>query len=447
VKRVTLLGLIAILLLTGPAVAQSENGSIFPYPTTVEKLDNGLEVIVIPMPSGGLVSFWSIVRTGSRDEIEPGRTGFAHFFEHMMFRGTERFPAELFNEKITALGASINAFTTDDLTAYYMTFAAEDLEEVFDLESDRFQNLSYPVELFETEAGAVYGEYRKNKANPFFVIYEQLQAAAFEQHTYGHTTMGYVEDIRRMPTLYDHSREFFNRYYRPENVILLIIGEVEPQPTLELVRQYYGGWEPGYVAPEVPSEPEQTAERRIDVTYEGNTLPILWLAYKSDAYDPGDRVFLASQVLLDHLFGESGELYRDLVLERQLVETMQASIGVNRDPGLIDIIARVKDPEKIEEVLSTIDAAIAQAREQAPPAERIEEVKSRIKYEFLMDLASPSQVARQIVRLVAVTGGFAGVEQTYATYEKITADDVETAARTYLVPERRTVAVLKGGGR
>ena len=155
---------------------------IIPYPTETRTLPNGLTAIVVPMPSDGLVAYWTIVRTGSRDEYEEGRSGFAHFFEHMMFRGTERYPADAYNRVITTIGADANAYTTDDHTAYHLSMAAEDLEQVMDLESDRFQHLSYAEGAFQTEAGAVYGEYRKTRTEPDFALYEDLVAAAFERH-------------------------------------------------------------------------------------------------------------------------------------------------------------------------------------------------------------------------------------------------------------------------
>ena len=141
---------------------------IIPFPTHEHTLENGLKIIVMPMPSDGLISFWSIVRTGSRDEYEPGRSGFAHFFEHMMFRGTEKYPAEVYQQTHTGLGADTNAFTSDDLTAYHVSMVAEDLEQVLDLESDRIRNLAYSVQDLQTEAGAVYGEYRKTRTDPMF---------------------------------------------------------------------------------------------------------------------------------------------------------------------------------------------------------------------------------------------------------------------------------------
>ena len=240
-----LLALLACGLLTSTPSRSQESPAvphILPYPTETHTLANGLKVIVVSMPSDGLVAYWTIVRTGSRDEYEPGRTGFAHFFEHMMFRGTERYPAAEYNRVVTAIGADTNAYTTDDYTAYHFSLAAEDLERVMDLESDRFRNLKYSESGFQTEAGAVYGEYRKTRTDPDFALEEQLLATAFTKHPYGHTTMGFERDIAAMPTLYDYSRSFFSRYYRPDNTILLVVGAVTPEQVLPLVEKYYGSW-------------------------------------------------------------------------------------------------------------------------------------------------------------------------------------------------------------
>ena len=423
---------------------RSTTERIFPYPVHVDRLDNGLEVVLVPMSSNGLVAYWSIVRTGARDEYEPGHTGFAHFFEHMMFRGTEKYPQDVYNQMVTGMGANANAFTSDDLTAYHLAIASEDLERVMEIESDRFQNLSYAEEAFKTEAGAVYGEYRKNRTSPFFAIYEAVHQAAFTTHTYGHTAMGYEADIKAMPTMYDYSRGFFRRYYRPDNIVLLIVGDIDPTRTMDMVRRHYSGWQKGYQPPQVQTEPQQTEEKRIDVPYEGRSLPILWLAYKGPRFDPSDRTTVAADVLMDLAFGETSDIYRKLVLDEQTVEFLSANVNMNRDPGLIDIYTRVKDPAKVAAVEAEIDRVIRQFQETAPSQERLDDVKSRMKYQFLMNLQSPSAVAGALARFIAVTGDVGSVDRLYATYAQLTPEDVRTAARTFLVPTRRTVAVLKG---
>ena len=432
------------LLLALPAAGQPAEPKIFPYETHVETLDNGLKVILIPMSSGGLVAYWTIVRTGARDEVEPGRTGFAHFFEHMMFRGTEKYPAEAYNGLTTRIGADTNAFTTDDLTAYHLNFAAEDLETVMEIESDRFMNLAYPEGMFRTEAGAVYGEYRKNRTNPFFTAFEAVYEKAFDRHTYGHTTMGYEEDIKRMPEMFDYSKGFFSRFYRPENAVLLIAGAIEPAATMEMARKYYSAWEAGYQAPDVPVEPPQTAERRLDISYEGRSLPIIWIGYKSAAFDPRDPSQAATALLCQLAFGETSPIFKQLVIDEQVVEFIRADFSINRDPGLIDLYARVKDPDKVDYVLAEIDRVVAEAQAAPPDEGRLRDLKSRLKYQFLMSLDTPTHVARRLARLIAVTGGIDAVEELYRAYDRVTPADVQAAAREVFVAERRTVGVLRG---
>jgi len=416
---------------------------IIPFPTETRTLPNGLTVIVTKMPSDGLAAYWTVVRTGSRDEYEPGRTGFAHFFEHMMFRGTERFPSDVYNRIITTIGADANAYTTDDHTAYHLAMATEDLEQVMQIESDRFQNLSYAESAFQTEAGAVYGEYRKSRTEPEFALYEELVGTAFERHPYGHTTLGYERDIAIMPTLFDYSREFFKRYYRPENTVLFIAGDVEPNAVFALVEKYYGGWQRGYVPPQIPAEPEQTEERHVDVAYDGQTLPILMVAYKLPVYDAADRTRVAADLFADLAFGETSEAYRRLVLDEQVVEDLDAGASYNRDPGLLEIYAHVKDPEKVEYVLGVIDETISHFRAEPPDAARLADLQKRLRYGFLMGLQTPDDVASHVAQFIALSGDLKGLDQLYATYAAITPDDVQMAAERYLEPERRTVGVLR----
>jgi zinc protease len=428
--------------------AQSDEttvNGIIPYPAHVQTLDNGLKVIVMPMPSNGLVSYWSIVRTGSRDEYEPGRTGFAHFFEHMMFRGTERFPSEVYQRILTEIGADGNAYTSDDLTAYHISMTAQDLDRVMELESDRFQRLLYSEQDFQTEAGAVYGEYRKNRTNPLFVLYEALIGAAFQTHTYGHTTIGYEQDIAAMPRMYDYSRAFFSRHYRPDNIILLVVGDVEPEPVFAQVEKYYGEWPSGYAAPEIPAEPAQREERRIEVEYDGQTLPLLWVAYKIGRFDPGNRLRVAADLLAELAFGATSNAYRRLVLDEQVVEFLQAEANLNRDPGRLDIYTRIKDPAKVDYVLEVIDETIATYRTEPLEPSRLEALKARLRYGFVMNLDTPDAVAQRLARPIAISGGLDAVEALYSNYAATTAEEVQTAAETYFVPERRTVGVLRAG--
>jgi len=407
------------LLLTLGLVPDAAGQRVFPYETETTVLDNGLKVVLIPMPSNGLSAYWSIVRTGSRDEVEEGVTGFAHFFEHMMFRGTKSLPGDAYDRIVNGMGADANAYTTDDYTAYHLGVATEDLPTVIEIEADRFQNLHYDEAAFKTESGAVYGEYRKGRTNPYQVLFEAIQDAAFDEHTYEHTTIGFEADIADMPNQYGYSKTFFDRFYRPENVIVLAAGDFDVDATLERIRAHYGDWEPGYEAPDVPVEPEQTAQRRIDVP-----------------------TMLAGPVAGDLLFGATSPLYKQLVLEEQRLDGLFPYFEYTRDPGLWMVFAVVKDPADVHAIEGEIWGAIDALGREAPAQDELDDTRSRLKYGFLSDLTTPSDVCSNLARLVALSGGVDVVDELYRTLDRVTPEHVRTAARRYLTPARSTVAVL-----
>ena len=419
-------------------------GSIFPYTYTVETLPNGLKVIMIPMESPGLVSYYSVVRTGSRDEVEPGKTGFAHFFEHMMFRGTKKYPGPVRDSIVTSIGASGNAYTSDDITAYYYNFAVEDLDRVIELEGDRFQNLHYEEGVFQTEAGAVYGEYRKNITSPFAVLNEKMKELAFDVHTYRHTTIGFEADVKAMPQQFEYSKSFFSRFYRPENVVLVVAGDIDAQKTLAMIKKHYGGWQKGYVAPKVVPEPPQKGERTTEVSYPGRTLPILTIAYKGEAFDAKNKHLAAAMLLGDLAFGENSDLNKKLFLKEQKIQFLSPSVPMNRDQGLFQIYSMVKKAEDINYVRDEVYRTIEEFKAKPVDAKKLSDLKRRNKYNFLMGLDTPSRVTGGLARVVAITGGIEAIDDLYASFDAVTAQDIQNAAQQYFVPERRSVIVLKG---
>jgi len=433
--------LLAAMAFLGATVA---GAGVFPFSYRTHTLANGLKVYLVPLPTDGLVAYYSVVRTGSRDEVEPGHSGFAHFFEHMMFRGTETYPGPVYDRIMTSIGADANAYTTDDWTCYHLNFAKPDLAKVIELEADRFQNLSYAEREFQTEAGAVYGELRKGKTSPMFVLSEALQNTAFDVHTYKHTTIGFEADVAAMPTMYEYSRSFFKRFYRPENVVIVVAGDIDADSTLQLIESRYGGWQPGYIAPQVPAEPEQTAERRVDVAYDGRSLPILAIAWRGDRFDPASREVAAGMVLEDLLFGETSDLYRRLVLEQRIVQRLRADLGSGRDPGLWTVMATIANEKDIETVRAAIDEAIASLQAQPPDVRQLDDLKKRARYQFLMGMDTPDSVAGGLARFIAMTGRVESVDELYTTLAQVQPEDVQRTARRCLTSERRTVAVLKG---
>ncbi len=435
-----------LLLIVGAIMLMNSSAQkgFFPYQFKTKVLENGLKVILIKMPSNGLVSYYTIVRTGSRDEYEPGHTGFAHFFEHMMFRGTKKYPGNIYDKILTEMGADGNAYTTDDYTCYHLNFTADNLEKVFDLESDRFQNLFYAEQEFQTESGAVYGEYRKGKASPFFWIWEALCNTAFEKHTYKHTTIGFEEDIKAMPTMYDYSLSFFNRYYRPDNCVLLIVGDIDYDRTIGLVEKYYSSWQKGYVPPKIETEPEQTKEKISVVNYPGKTSPILVVAYKGQSFDPENKDYVSTILFGNLAFGPNSDLYKKLYIREQKVIFLEEEFNFNRDPFLWMIWAQPKEEKDIGYVENEIYQTINYFQNNLPDSKKLQDLKSHLKYSFLMRLETPSKVASILARPLALTSEMESVDKFYKTLETITPEDIQNVAKSIFVPSKRTVVVLKG---
>jgi zinc protease len=319
----------------------------FPFPIEVKTLKNGLRVALVPYDSPGLVGYYTLVRVGSRNEAEQGRSGYAHFFEHMMFRGTRAHSGAEYNATVTRLGLDTNAFTNFDMTIYHLYGPSKALPTIIEYEGDRFQHLDYSEEQFRTEAGAILGEYAKSASAPELLLFEKMLETAYLTHTYGHTVIGRLDDIKRMPDGFAYSREFFRRYYTPDNTTVVVAGDFDGPRTLELIEKAYGGWK-GKLAPvAIPAEPPQRAARRAAVEWPAPTLPRVWVTW----HTPGASDVQATAVALvlnDYLFGPTSPVYQDLVLGRQLVDGLDATGSVQRDPTLFGALARVKKVDDVE---------------------------------------------------------------------------------------------------
>lgn len=424
--------------------ASLATGGVFPYKVERVTLKNGFKAILIPISGSGLISYYSVVRTGSRDEWEPGKSGFAHFFEHMMFRGTERFPGNVYDSIVTSMGADANAYTSSDLTVYHLTAANDYLETIIDIESDRFRNLRYTKEQFQTESGAVYGEYRKGRTSPWSVAFEAFQDMAFDKHTYKHTTIGFEKDIIDMPNQYDYSLSFYKRYYRPENVILVISGDFDVDKAKAFIEKYYSPWDPGYVMPEIDPEPVQTAPRSTKVTYDGKTLPLLMIGYKCDAFDVNNPDYLALDPFAEVAFGRTSDIYKKLVLEEQKVTFIQAGTQSSRDPFPFMIYTQVKKIEDMEYVQAEIEKTIERFKTELIDKSMLEILKKRDKYQFLMQLDSPESVASILPQYITLTGDIKVIDEYFANFDKITPEQIVKSINKYFVESGKNLLILTG---
>ncbi len=433
----------ALLLVTlGSSFAgDNTDEKILPYPIHQKKLANGVNVVTVPYDSPGLAAFYIVIRAGSRDEIEAGHTGFAHFFEHMMFRGTEKYPKEKYSEVLKSTGASANANTSVDRTLYHMTGSANKLETMFEIESDRFQNLKYSVQDFKTEAGAVKGEYTKNSASPYVQLDEKINETAFSKHTYAHTTMGYFKDIVDMPNQYDYSIEFFKRFYRPEYATIIVVGDVTPERVEGLSEKYFGKWQHGDYSSKIPVEPPQ-AETRYTHIQKSGFPPHLSLNYKGPAFDDRAMDMPALDVLCSILFSEKSELYKKLVLNEQKVRSIQGGAYDSRDPNLISIEASLVKAEDMQYVKDEITKALEAAKTLKPDAQVLADTKSHLKYSFAMGIDNPTAIAESLSHYTWLTGDPESLNRLYSMYDKVTIDDLVMVAKKYFVPNALTVGTI-----
>ncbi len=445
---ITLLALPAFAVAAPAATAApapksvAAKADLLPFTATEKTLPNGLKVIIVPTGFPNLVSVQIPVQTGSRNEIEPGKSGFAHFFEHMMFRGTKAYPPAAYQDVITKSGARQNAYTSDDLTNYHTTFAKEDLETILKVEADRFQNLSYGEDAFKTESRAVLGEYNKNSANPISKLFEVQRDAAYTTHTYKHTTMGFIKDIEDMPNQYAYSKVFFDRWYRPERTTVIIAGDVEPKKAIALVEKYWGSWKKGTYKSDVPVEPAPRGAIYKHVPWPTATLPYVTVAFRSPAFSERVKDQAALQMLLSLSFGRTSPLYKRLVQDEQKVDQLFDSTPGRVDPTLATIGARVKKAEDALYVRDLILQTVAQIRSTAVSDQRLAEAKSAQKYGLIRTLDNTEQIASSLASFVHYNRSYGTLNQYARMVDSLTPADLLAAGQKYLTDEGMVVTTL-----
>ncbi len=431
---IVLIGVLSSVVLGG-------SSKILPYPIHQKQLPNGLNIVTVPFDSPGLAAFFIVVRVGSRNEVEKGVTGFAHFFEHMMFRGTDKYPKEKYSAVLKSIGAAANANTSLDRTVYHMTGNAEKLETMFELEADRFRNLNYSEHDFKTEAGAVKGEYTNSTASPYVRLREMMLNTAFDKHTYKHTTMGFLEDILDMPNQFEYSKTFFNRYYRPEYCTVVVVGDVTPEKVNRLAEKYFGQWERGHYRAEVPVEPPQNGVRYVHLQ-NGSVPPYFSLNFKGPAFSDQQIDMPALDVLASILFSETSDLYKKLVIEEQKVRFLAGGAFDSRDPNLFSVQASLIKKEDMQYVKDEIMKAIEAVKKDGVDPAKLAATKSHLKYSFAMSIDNPTAIANSLSHYIQLTGDPESLNRLYALYDRVSVEDLETVAVKYLVEDGLTIATI-----
>ncbi len=405
-------------------------------------LENGLRLIVWPVHDIPNVTLHNWVRVGSRNE-SPGVTGLAHFFEHMMFNGTTRRPPGEFDRLMEAQGGANNAFTSDDVTVYQSWFPRNALELVFDLESDRIARLSFDADAVESERGVVYSERRlRVEDNNAGLLGEQIQAAAFVAHPYRFPTIGWPADILSWKV--EDLQSFFRTYYAPNNLTLVLAGDVIPEDAFELARRYFGNI-PRQEPPAVvrAREPEQPGERRVVVRRKAQT-PLLQFAYKApaaaDARGPAIGLLLA--ILVD---GDSSRLHRLLVEDRQLAIEVGGHWHEGFDPGLLWFYLTLPAGVDVDEVERAVDDELARVVSRGVTERELTRAKNMATAGFWRKLATLDGKGHLLGEYEVLHGDWRKLFEAPAQFERVTREEIHAVAGELFDSRRRTVGGTHSG--
>ena len=420
---------------------------------TETKLANGLRVIISEDRTAPVYSIVVHYLVGSKDERK-GRTGFAHLFEHMMFKGSENVgPGEHFMQ-VFINGGTMNGTTNKDRTLYYETLPSNQLDLGIFLEADRMKSLEITKENLDNQRHAVQEERRLGLDNqPYGRTFETVDTLAYDNPAYEHSVIGSMEDLNAASV--EDVASFFKTYYAPNNAVLAIVGDVDTKSTIEKVRQAFEPIPSQPVAPRVDlTEPRQTAERRQGLDDPLARLARLDIVFKvPPRMTPDDDALQVLGTVLSS--GRSSRFFQKIVREQQLAPNVNAGRDGAIGPGLFRVIGTVT-PGKTPEALEAAVLAEIERVKNEPIAEwELEKARNNAKRAVVAGLTSSLQRATQLAEFAASYGDASLINQRVDRVMKVTAADVQRVAKTYLTPENRTVVVTapksqtktNGGGR
>jgi zinc protease len=430
--RIAILPLLIVSLLA-PSAARAADRVV------AATLDNGLRVLLLEDQRSPIVSFQLWYRVGSRNEHR-GSTGIAHFLEHLMFKGTPSHGPKEFARLVEQNGGQNNAFTSQDVTSYYVDIAADKLDLVIELEADRMQNLLLDPKEIASEREVVIEERRtRTEDDPSGFLGEEVSSIAFKAHPYGAPIIGWMDDIKRVTP--EEIRAFYKSYYVPNNAIVVAVGAFRAADALEKIKKRFGRIPRGKVPPPILAvEPTQNGERRVLVKKQAE-LPIVYMAWHVPNHTSDDAVAL--EVLSTILAGgRASRLYRDLVYQRQLaLEAGGDNAYFSLDPNLFWFWATPMPGQTPEKLETELGAHMERLKTEPVTDEELARAKNQIEAAFVYQEDSIHQRASLLARF-ELLGGFALKDSFLAKVRAITAADLTRVARTWFAPERKSVGVL-----
>jgi zinc protease len=446
-KSFTRIGLVTVSILF--SFVSTSSAQVFELESFT--LDNGLEVVIIPNKRAPVVTQLLMYRVGAADEPW-GKSGIAHFFEHLMFKATTNHKNGEFSDLVAAHGGRDNAFTARDYTGYYQTVASDQLSIIMELEADRMRNLLIEDDQIEPERGVILEE-RKSRTdnNPSQRLFEQAWAATFRNHPYGIPIIGWEHEIKQLSK--QDLRTFYDLWYAPNNAILLIGGDVEVEDVRKLAELHYGPLEPSSGIQEHrkrPQEPPQQSARRVTLVDEQVSTPFISVYQQVPSYasskrqgkpEVGYALTILSEIISE---GGRGFLYKDLVQEKELaVGAGSFYVDDSYDDTIFGFYVSVRsgvEPEATEEALWE---ALLEFIEKGATQEQLVSAKQRLLDSVYLTRDNILSIPR-IVGVAMATGSTLEEVQKWPEYiDAITLEQVNEAAKLLLNRDIAVTSVLK----
>jgi len=424
---------------------QTQKSEIQQMPSPLPKyetktLKNGLQIVVIPLHNEtDVVSTDIFYKVGSRNEIM-GKTGIAHMLEHMNFKSTKNLQAGEFDKEVKSVGGINNASTSFDYTHYYIKSSTQNVKKSIDLFAELMQNLNLKDEEFQPERNVVMEERRwRTDNNPLGYLYFRLFNNAYVYHPYHWTPIGFINDIKTW-TIED-IRSFHKTYYQPQNAILMVTGDIEPQEVFHEAEKAFGGIKNSGDIPEVKFiEPKQDGPKRV-IIHKESEVEMIAITFHIPNFQDKDQVTLSviSEILYS---GKSSRLYKELVDKKRLVNSVYAYNMENTDPGLFIFLATCNPGVKAQTVEKELIKQINRMKNELVTKEELQKVKINTKSDFIYSLESSTSVAN-LYGSYLVRGDMKPLEKYEERVNKITAKKVQKIANKYFDFNTSTTVILK----
>jgi zinc protease len=437
-RRAAASAVIALALASAPATRAAVRPPRLDY--TMTTLDNGLRVVFLEDHSTPIVHLQIWYHVGSKNE-RAGRTGFAHFFEHMMFKGSKNVEPEGHPSYVSSVGGQSNAYTTEDATVFWETVPAQYLPLVLWLEADRMASLKIDEHAFKNEREVVKEERRMRIENqPYGRLQEIIADQAFTVHPYKHPVIGSMKDLDAASV--EDVRGFWQTYYVPNNATAVLVGDFDSKEALQLVTQYLGRVpKSGKPVPrDIPKEPLQTREKRVTLKDEWPLPAVIVAHHITFDGDPDSYpLHIASKILSD---GQSSRIYRKLVYEKQIALAAFGGGNIIEDPNLFFAVAIVQPGHTTEEAATALIEELDRLRNEPVSDAELQQAKNQFARDYILSRETDQQKAEVLGHAAVIHNDLRTADGEFDIFQSTTAAEVQRVAKTYFTPENRLVLTI-----